>query len=109
MAKPLLVKKIGNILEIDGRYYQFTNKYGKRGEMIFEPINKTKFDAVVDKIVKKLEPVVQRRTILTDALGEIPLKNLEKMATALEKKKPKARERYGCVELVVAGEVIQLR
>lgn len=103
------VKKIGNVLEIGGKYYQFTNKYGKHGAMIFKEIDKTKYNALVDKIIKKLEPLVERKVILKDALAELPPKALQKIANALEKKKPRARQRYGCVELIVGGEVIQLR
>lgn len=107
----LQVRKIGNILEIDGKYYQFTNKYGKQGEMIFEPIDKAKFDDLVNRLTKRLAPVMKNEMILKDALGELPLKNLERIANALErKKKPaKPRQRHGCVELAVGGETIPIR
>lgn len=103
------VKKIGNVLEIGGKYYQFTNKYGKHGAMIFKEIDKEKYDVLVDKIIEKLEPFVERKIILKDALAELPPKSLQKISDALEKKKPKVRQRHGCVDIVVAGEVIQLR
>lgn len=105
------VKKIGNILVIDGKYYQFTNKYGKKGEMVFKPIDKEKFEKITDSITKKLEPSLEKKDIIKDALGELPLENLEKLHDVLfkKKKKPKVRQRYGCVELVVGREVIPIR
>lgn len=103
------VKKIGNVLLIDGEYWQFVKEYDETGAMVFERIDKKKFDAIVEKLTERLAPSVDKKEILKEALGELPMKNLERISNLLEKKKVKPRKKYGCLELGIGQERVCIR
>lgn len=109
MVEAVEVKKIGNVLVIDGEYYQLTTREGKDGALIFEKIDKKKFDNLIDMLTNRLAPAIKKKDILRDALGELPMKSLEKIAILITKKKVKPRQHHGCIELAVGNETVFIR
>ena len=110
--KTIKIKKIGNFLELDGKWY-FPKQHdpidsGK--SIIFKEVDKKAVKENIDFLVKTLKPHLDKGMILEDALGELKPRQLEKISNSIKVgKKPKVKKRYGCVELEVNGIAVPIR
>ena len=107
-----IVKKIGNFLEIDGKWYFpiLHSPKDKGKSLIFKEVDKEKIKTNIEFLVKTLKPYIDREMILEDALSELKPYELEKLSKSLKiGKTPKVKKRYGCVELNVDGVNIPIR
>lgn len=108
-SKSLIVRKIGSTLFIGKKAYQYSGK-APNGLMEFKEVPATReVSVLIENLVEKLEPAVDKKIILKDALYELPIKQLRNISRILKKKKPKLKTTGGCVELRIGKEVIDLR
>jgi hypothetical protein len=111
-TKTIVVKKLGNFLEIDGKWYfpKMHSKLNKGESLIFKEVDKQSLTGNINFLIKTLMPHLDKKMILRDALREMKPFELEKIADSIRTgRKPKIRKRYGCVELVVNGTPIMIR
>ena len=104
------IKKIGNALEINGKFYLYQGAKDKE-YMIFEEIgNADEVNEFLENLINKLEPSLDKRIILKDVLCEMPFDALKKLDKILEKEKPVMKKTEGgCVELHVGKTVLDIR
>ena len=108
------VKKLGNMLIIDGKLYEPAwNKDAKDGEYLRFKLVKEKKKLLdkIDTIAERLSKDLNGKEVIRNALGELPHKNIDKLYDTLfiKKKKTRTRQRHGCYEMLVGGECIPLR
>lgn len=111
MSKLKNVKQIGNILEVDGVWYEPIDKRGRDGELIFRKVDKVKYDKLIKSVVNRLVNYLNKKQILTDAIRDLSRVELEDIDTLLKSKKvkPKIKQKQGCIELSVGSKTIQIR
>lgn len=111
MEKIKTVKRLGNVLILNGEYYEPVSKHEASGQMVFKKINKNEYDKVMKSVVDRLANYLNKKQILRDALSELPLAKLESFEALLKEKKinPKIRQKSGCIELMVGDDIIQIR
>ena len=109
--KTLLIKKVGNFLEIDGKWY-FPKRHSptdKKG-MIFKEVDKKAVENNINFLVKTLNPYLDKGMILEDALAELKPRELIRLTESLKTgKKPKVRNKYGCIDFIVNGVEVPIR
>lgn len=110
MTEIKTIKKVGNILEIDGEYYEPLTEPSK-DKIVFKKIDKKEHDKMVKDVVDRLANYLNKKQILRDAICELPMSEIEKVQALLKSKgvKPKIRQRFGCIELHVGESIIQIR
>jgi hypothetical protein len=109
--KTFKIRKLGNFLEIDGKWY-FPKQHTKgKGEyIIFKEVDKNAVRGNIDFLVKTLKPYLDKGMILEDALCELKPRQLVRLTESLKTgKRPKVRNRFGCVEMEVDGTQIDVR
>ena len=110
--KILRIKKIGNFLEIDNEWY-FPKQHSRIDSgktVIFKKVDKRAVKENIDFLVKTLKPYVDKGMILEDALSELKPRELVRITESIKLgKKPKVKQRYGCVNLEVNGVNIDIR
>jgi hypothetical protein len=108
----LKIRKVGNFLEIDGKWY-FPKQHSPKDDgkaIIFRKVDKKLIEEKLGFIVEKLKPYLDKKMILSDALGELRPAELTKLSESLRVGvKPKVRKYYGCVEMQVNGVSIPIR
>ena len=114
MERMKTVKKLGNLLEIDGVLYRPDfSKESKKEEMLgFKRVLCQKeYLAKVDKIAKKLAPKLDAEEVVRNSLLDMDTKKVRRVYDSLFKKKskPKINQHHGCYEMEVGNEVIPIR
>ena len=110
MTKIKTISKVGNLLEINGEYYYPISKQEQIGKIIFEKIDRKKYEKKVYRLVKVLKKHLNKEDILRDAIGEMSIREITAMDVLLKQKtKPKIRQRRGCLELTVGDVVVPIR
>jgi hypothetical protein len=109
--KTLMIRKIGNFLEIDGNWY-FPKQHSRKDKkgMIFKQVDKKTVEGNVKILVKTLSPYLDKGMILEDALAELKPREMMKLTESLKTgKKPKVRSKYGCIDFIVNGVEVPIR
>jgi len=111
-SKEISIKKIGNFLEIDGKWY-FPKRHSPKDDgksIIFKEVDKKVLEENMKFLVEKLKPYIDGEMILKDALADMKPFELERLMKALNSgKQPKVKKKYGCVELCVNNVTIPIR
>jgi hypothetical protein len=110
--KTISVKKIGNFLEIDGKWY-FPKQHSPkdRGKaIIFREVDKKIVEDNLKFLVNTLKPYLDGKMVLEDAIADLKPTEITKLFDALKTgKKPTVKRKYGCVDMVVNGITIPIR
>lgn len=109
--KPVTLKKIGNLIMVDGRMYEPSRIDHKTGyEMIhFQPVPEKRYRMLLRSATRKLKSYINSDDILMSALSEMSMKQLEKINSEIKKKKPKVRQTQGCLDLMVGRTCVPIR
>jgi len=109
--KTIEVKKIGNMLLINGEMYEPIYQGGNPKEEFikFRKIDRRKFDKLREAISNKLKDKLKSKDVIENALADMDLKSLERIEKHLKAKKPKVKKRLGCYEMVVGKDIIPIR
>jgi len=113
--KELTIKKMGNLLVVNGELYEPVYITHQRDNEIlkFRRISKRRFEYLRKQIIEKLKSKVKSEDILENALADMTMKGLEKINSELSKPKPKVRKEHGCFDLVIGqgkdAETIPIR
>jgi hypothetical protein len=101
--KEIVVKKMGNLLIVDGELYEPVYVAHERNDEIirFKRISKRRFEFLKKRITAKLQGRLKSKDILENALNDMQMKGLERINKELCKPKPKVRREHGCFDLVI--------
>jgi hypothetical protein len=99
---------------IDGQSYVFDprkkEQIGKKRITInLTPVDKKKFEAMVDGLAEKLAKQVDVKELLRQALYDTPFEDIQLAKKEMEKEKPKVVSKKGCLFLKVGKGKIWLR
>jgi hypothetical protein len=110
MKKTIEVKKIGDFLEIDGKWY-FPTRHAKKGKaLLFTEVDKSAVQENIKNVIKILKPYLSREMVLEDALSSLRPRELMKLLESLKTgKKPNVKRSFGCVDMIVNGISIPIR
>lgn len=103
MKKLLKVAKMGNLLIIDGEYYEpiYAKDRAKDELLHFRHVDKKKFEALKEEIAEKLKHKITTKDVIENALADMGLRSLERITAELKKSKPRVKKQYGCFDIVV--------
>jgi len=105
------IVKMGNLIIVDGKAYEPSRIDHKTDFEIlrFRPVDEEKFKALVKSATVKLRGYINSDDIIMSALGEMSMRDLERINAELSKKKPRAKKSHGCLDLVVGKTIIPIR
>ncbi len=105
------IEKVGNLLKVNDKYYvaDYEGEDKETGAIVWKPVNKKRYDFLINNISKELINAVDKEMVLKNALEHCDMESLEKLYKKLQKpRKPKTTCQRGCVELMVGGKSLLL-